>query len=1032
MSKMEPSNVPEPDRRFSGWDRRTFMKLSGASVMGLAFSTLPAMAGPFNREDFDRLVPADKKLTPEWVASLTARGEPQFYRGAELEKIGMPVGGICAGQLYLGGDGRLWHWDIFNVPSPPPHDDTHYRAPLKPRPRLAQGFTLRVNHNGNVETRRMQQGDWSEIRFRGEYPIGCVEYADPGAPVAVKLEAFSPFIPLNTDDSALPATILEFTLTNTTRHALEATLTGFLENVLGQNEADLAGVRHNHVISGDGFTFLECAVKNTAAKPTRAQPEPDLVFEDWNKKTYQGWEVEGTAFGAGPVRKADMPAYQGDVGGDTERVANSHASAPGSTIEGRDDAKGKLTSRPFTVERDYITFWIGGGNFPGHTCLNLKIGGKVVLTATGQADNRMTQRMFAVAPFRGQTAVIEIVDAQAGGWGHVGVGKIVFTDRELPRSLPDYGTMGLALLGLPAEERSSEQTATGEEQIVGELGRTFRLKPGHPVTVTFILTWHFPQLTLEKLGGVGRHYATRFDSARAVAGYVTKNYTRLAGETKRWRETWYDSTLPYWFLDRTFANTSTLATSTCLRFANGRFYGWEGVECCPGTCGHVYHYAHAIARLFPELERSTREKIDFGLAQQPNGAIDFRAEFNDFPAVDGQAGTILRALREHQMTTDNSFLRRNWKAIRRATEWLIAQDGNGDGLIEGHQHNTLDTDWFGPVAWLSGLYVAALAAAARMAEVAGDAEFAQTCQRIFDVGRKNLVERLFDGEYFINLVDPRHLDAINSGTGCEIDQVFGQSWAFQVGLPRVFPERETKSALKALWRYNFTPDAGHYRKTYEAGRWYAMAGEACLLMCSFPRRGWDFAQAQGRGPGFAAGYFNECFNGCEHQAAGHMLWEGLVLEGMAVERAVHDRYHASRRNPWNEIECSDHYARSMASYGVFLGACGYEYDGPAQHIGFAPKLTPENFRCAFTSAEGWGSYSQQIRENALVAEITVKWGQLNVKSVAMEMSAAKSARVSIGNETRHADLTTVGNRALIKLNAPVQLKAGETLRVTLV
>ena len=69
-----------------------------------------------------------------------------------------------------------------------------------------------------------------------------------------------------------------------------------------------------------------------------------------------------------------------------------------------------------------------------------------------------------------------------------------------------------------------------------------------------------------------------------------------------------------------------------------------------GTCGHVWQYAHAVARLFPELERDTRERVDFGLALKPDGAIHFRGEFNDIPAIDAQAGTILRALREHQMS----------------------------------------------------------------------------------------------------------------------------------------------------------------------------------------------------------------------------------------------------------------------------------------------------------------------------------------------------------------------------------------------
>ena len=246
----------------------------------------------------------------------------------------------------------------------------------------------------------------------------------------------------------------------------------------------------------------------------------------------------------------------------------------------------------------------------------------------------------------------------------------------------------------------------------------------------------------------------------------------------------------------------------------------------------------------------------------------------------------------------------------------------------------------------------------------------------------------------------------------------------------MLPERETVSALKSLWRYNFSPDVGPYRKIYQPGRWYAMAGEAGLLMCSFPRRDWDFAQARGQGSAdWAAGYFNECMNGFEHQVAGHMLWEGLTLEGLAIERAVHDRYHASRRNPWNEIECGDHYARSMASYGVYLAACGFEYHGPKQHLGFAPKLSPENFKCAFTSAEGWGSYAQKAEGEKWQAHVAVHWGQLKLQTIALAGMPGNSVHVSLGRKKLSASFAHDGKRLLITLAKPVKIAAGSTLEI---
>jgi len=1014
----------------SGWNRRDFLRAAGGSSLALLAARLPVMAGPFEPVDFDKLVPADKKLDPAWVKSLFERGAPTVYRGADLRYIGMPVGGICTGQLYLGGDGKLWQWDIFNQDMKT--GDAHYAKPVEPVSPVEQSFSLRIAG----KTVALDKTGFSDIGFLGQYPVGTVTYKDAGVPLAVTLEAFSPFIPLDTDDSSLPATVMRFTVRNTSGAMVEGTLVGSLQNAVCLQHAEAQGTRHNRFVAGSGFTFLECS----AAKPSApaAPPQPDIVFEDWQKGTYDGWKVEGTAFGAGPIKKSAVPDYQGDVGGDTEYVVNSHATAPGKDVNERDNAMGKLTSRSFTIEREFVRFWIGGGAHKDKTCLNLVVDGKVVRSATGNNDNRMTSQSLAVGDLKGKQAVIEIVDAQSGGWGNVGVGKITFTDRPGTDSrleeLPDYGMMGLALLGAPADMTSGEKSARISEKLVGELGRNLKLEAGQSATVTFVLTWFFPNLRyIPKIPVQGRYYASRFDSAQAVARYVAENFDRLASQTLLWRDTWYDSTLPYWFLDRTLLNTSILATSTCYRFKDGRFWAWEGVGCCEGTCGHVWQYAQAMGRLFPDLERILRERTDFGVAMRPNGAIIFRGENADIPAIDAQSGVILRTLREHEMSPDDAFLKRVWPGVKKATDWLIAQDGNGDGIIEGAQHNTLDTDWYGAVAWLSGLYLAALQAAAAMADEMKDEAFAQKCREILRRGQAKFVADLFDGEYFRNKVDPRHPDSVNSGTGCEIDQVMGQSWAFQVGLPRVLPEKETRAALKALWRYNFSPDVGPYRAVNKPGRWYAMAGEAGLLMCSFPRAGWDYDLAKGKGGGaWAAMYFNECMNGFEHQVAGHMVWEGMVLEGLAVERAMHDRYHASKRNPWNEVECGDHYARSMASYGVFLAACGYEYYGPKGHLGFAPRLTPENFKAPFTTAEGWGTFSQRITADRQQVEVHLKFGKLRLRSLALAVTGhPEGVEVSLNGKSLKAQHTMQGSRLLITLADDVELGKDTALKVSI-
>jgi uncharacterized protein (DUF608 family) len=517
-----------------------------------------------------------------------------------------------------------------------------------------------------------------------------------------------------------------------------------------------------------------------------------------------------------------------------------------------------------------------------------------------------------------------------------------------------------------------------------------------------------------------------------MAAYVAEHFQRLSAQTRLWVETWYDSTLPYWFLDRVMIPANCLATQMFHAFDSGRYWGWEGVDCCPGTCQHVWQYGQSVARLFPAIERDLRERVDFGLAWHDSGAMDFRAENDRHVAHDGFCGTIVRAYREHQMAPDASFLHRAWPRIKRSTEFIMGQDKDDDGLLEGEQMNTLDTAWFGPMAWISSLYLAALSAGAAMADEMGDAAFAGRCRKAVEAGSKSLVAKLYNGEYFIH--KPLDYTRNNTNIGCHSDQMLGQSMALQVGLPRFIGEAEARSALRALWRYNFTPDVGSYRENFKAipgGRWYAMPGEGGLLVTTFPHGGAD--KATGKNAAFAF-YFNECWTGFEYQVAAQMLWEGMVTEALAIVRMIHDRYHPARRNPYNEIECSDHYARAMASHGVLLAACGFEYHGPKAHLGFAPRVTPDDFRAPFTAAEGWGTISQKRDERSQRQRVEVKYGKLRVKTMAFEVPEGRrvdSVKVRAAGLPIEASHVQEGRRVVVTAASETQIGAGQTLEVEL-
>ena len=170
------------------------------------------------------------------------------------------------------------------------------------------------------------------------------------------------------------------------------------------------------------------------------ETRPDILLADFESDDWGGWTVEGTAFGPGPARGA-LPGQAAVTG----YLGDGYASS----FHGGDPALGRLISPPFTVQRRYLSFLIGGGrhtyygnNDPGYIAVNLVHDGHVVRTAprsqwAPDGSDHLAWDWFDLADLAGTQVRMEIVDQHTGPWGHILVDQFAQTDTP-PVPLPSF------------------------------------------------------------------------------------------------------------------------------------------------------------------------------------------------------------------------------------------------------------------------------------------------------------------------------------------------------------------------------------------------------------------------------------------------------------------------------------------------------------------------------------------------------------------------------------------------------------------
>ncbi|MEZ5110264.1 MAG: GH116 family glycosyl-hydrolase [Microbacteriaceae bacterium] len=503
--------------------------------------------------------------------------------------------------------------------------------------------------------------------------------------------------------------------------------------------------------------------------------------------------------------------------------------------------------------------------------------------------------------------------------------------------------------------RSGDGPSAPGHSWLGVIGVPFWLEPGQTRVIRFSMSWHFANrfVDIEQFGQthpewggsrfyIGNAYAGRYLDALDVQQQVAEQWGTLVDETLAWTQTLLDSDLDARTVDRMAAQASLVRSPTCFIGADGRFYGYEGSlgasttmwsgafgGSCPLNCTHVWQYEAALAALWPSLERNMRD-TEFDVMQAPNGAIPHRLRVPVYlpqmwdeliggpeePALDGMLATILKSLRDAQRGAGREWVARRWPRLLALYRHIAEKwDADGDGVLRGIQPSTHDIDLAGVNTFMGTLWLAALRALEELARVVGDAAAEREVRERFESGSRRYDELLFDGTHYIQTLDPGDPSDFQWLGGTLSDQLIGQWWAHQLGLGHILPPEHVRTALQHVVRTNLKHGFEDFEHPY---RVYADAAEdSGLLMCSWP--------AGGR-PEVPTRYSDEVWSGIEYQVAAHCLWEGLDAEADAVLDALWTRHDGRRRNPYNEIECGDHYSRAMAGWTVLQARSGVRID----------------------------------------------------------------------------------------------------------